>query len=289
MYLNWSQSDLNVSLLTIYLSPIPSDILRESGENPVQNVTPGAITVKSILKDVKQKHLTAKQERGRALKVSITEAAVTQATQKAELIPAGRCETSERALPVQETSGSQNGPAQPSSTLLHFPVKNSNDCYSSGAASRPPQPDLDPLATFIMLRSKQVSRTTAAPQNSRAKNQNQTEPKKDVNSWCAGSVDTGGSEGLTETKDQATSSSLVIEVQASESQCQAYSQLSALATAFLSSPEEPGTSAAACGSFATLTSDQTRFSLKQQEKELSSGLKQDCGPRNVFLWTFLPV
>ncbi|MBN3326342.1 SHOC1 protein, partial [Atractosteus spatula] len=201
-------------------------------ECPVAVVTHSETKVRSILKDSNQKHMTPEKEKGRTLKVSITEAAIDKPSQKRELASSQRCEPSIMALSLQESNSDHCVYAQHTSDHRFF-SKDAKDSCNSGTASKSQQENLDPLATFIMLRSKQLPEGTSAVHNTQCKSQTNT-----------------------------------------ESQCQAYCQLQDVASTFISSAKELGMCTAACGSFSTLTSDQTRFFLKQQEKVLNSSLKQ---------------
>ncbi|XP_069043456.1 protein shortage in chiasmata 1 ortholog isoform X2 [Lepisosteus oculatus] len=253
------------SLLSmIEIDNILKDCSNET-ECPVAAVTHSETKVRSILKDSNQKHMTPEKDKGRTLKVSITEAAIDKPSQKRELASSERCEPSKMALSLQESNSDHCAYAQHTGDHKFFSKDAKNSC-NSGTASKSQQENLDPLATFIMLRSKQLPEGTSAVHSTQCKSQNNTAPKVEVKPLCAAPADSSS--------DEKTRHSAVIEIQASESQCQAYCQLQDVASTFISSAKELGMCTAARGSFSTLTSDQTRFFLKQQEKVLNSSLKQ---------------
>ncbi|KAG8508591.1 Protein shortage in chiasmata 1 [Galemys pyrenaicus] len=126
--------------------------------------------------------------------------------------------------------------------------------------------DLDHLSDFIMLRNKYEPCTS--------KNEVTDNGEKD-DEECSLSLqeEVPINKNLEEVNQERTEDH-VIEIQASESQCQAYCLLEAAATPVLKNLEYLCTFPAANWKFATVIFDQTRFFLKEQEKIISDAIHQ---------------
>ncbi|XP_006803946.2 protein shortage in chiasmata 1 ortholog [Neolamprologus brichardi] len=152
-------------------------------------------------------------------------------------------------------------------------------------ARNPPELDLDPLATFMMLRSQQIAPVSASPQSSgstaargvnhqallselqpspvqsqtldvRPGNSNREE--EPANQWM----------GQLSGKSQQRRDSQVVKIKPTDSQQRAYCELLAFAQPCLSSARQLGLNFPGCGDFSSLAPDQTHFLLKQQERAL---------------------
>ncbi|XP_058879094.1 protein shortage in chiasmata 1 ortholog-like [Acipenser ruthenus] len=252
------------------------NILRKSSmdaEYHRRSATPPENKVKSILKDLKNKNETPTNVQNNIQKAQHTAADVpaSKPAQRSDAVIAS-------AKRKQVLEGIEGLPVQPkNSFIIGRPEKDIKDPCNKGTERKPQQEDLDPLANFIMLRSK-LTNAVAAPPKAKSKNESQTKADTKVEDKfaCATPKEVGSAarpvtpeKAKTETRNTA-----VIEVQASESQCRAYRVLHDIASPVLFSSKELGISAAALGDFATLSFDQTRFFLKQQEKLVSNSLKQ---------------
>ncbi|XP_040898476.1 protein shortage in chiasmata 1 ortholog [Toxotes jaculatrix] len=161
-----------------------------------------------------------------------------------------------------------------------------------------PERDLDPLSTFMILRSQQKAPVTTASQSSTStpapKLDQETPPSKLVppaeqiqkSDWrpkyLSGAMSGNASreqEGTGQPIGQLISHPVsqlnpqerqdrVIQVQATDSQRRAYFELLALAHPCLSSARQLGLNISMWGDFSCLAPDQTHFLLKQQEKAL---------------------
>ncbi|XP_075961127.1 protein shortage in chiasmata 1 ortholog [Anarhichas minor] len=155
---------------------------------------------------------------------------------------------------------------------------------------RPPQKDLDPLATFMILRSQQTASVTEAPQSSTpAPNVDQQEssehhqpPPEQRPTYMSGAVSANA------TREQNAAAqvtgktshpvrpsippnrrdSRAVQVQATDSQQRAHCELLAFAQPCLSSARQLGLNFPVRGDFSCLAPDQTHFLLKQQERAL---------------------
>uniref|UniRef100_UPI00398F58DB protein shortage in chiasmata 1 ortholog isoform X2 n=1 Tax=Pristiophorus japonicus TaxID=55135 RepID=UPI00398F58DB len=174
--------------------------------------------------------------------------------------------TGYKALPLQ----SQN-----ISTISHKSSIDSED--SCGTRIKTYQEDCDPLSNFIMLRSKKVS----APCQTKSDSENQIITSDgNVYSIAVSSESvTPQIDSVQEISQQELNSTL-LEVQASDSQCQAYYLLEATATSVLQHLKGCAIHKAGTGTFSTLAFDHTRFFLKHQEKVVSDGVKQDKHDEN---------
>nr|XP_033475528.1 protein shortage in chiasmata 1 ortholog [Epinephelus lanceolatus] len=156
---------------------------------------------------------------------------------------------------------------------------------------RPPEKDLDPLSTFMLLRSQQTAPVTTTPQSSTPEpnvdqqtppsQHHQPPPEKIQRSdqrpkYISGSV-SGNATREQKAAFQSTSQpvcqsipqdSRVVQVQATDSQQRAHCELLAFAQPCLNSARQLGLNFPAWGDFSCLAPDQTHFLLKQQEKAL---------------------
>ncbi|XP_036605234.1 protein shortage in chiasmata 1 ortholog [Trichosurus vulpecula] len=129
--------------------------------------------------------------------------------------------------------------------------------------SRKYEDDLDPLSNFIILRNKHMT-ILSEPQvimdNSHKEEECTLTLEEENPTVC---------KELSPEKNQEKEINNVIEIQATDSQCQAYSLLEAVATPLLKELACHGSLPISNWKFATLGFDQTRFFLKQQEKILN--------------------
>ncbi|KAJ8285467.1 hypothetical protein GJAV_G00027130 [Gymnothorax javanicus] len=148
---------------------------------------------------------------------------------------------------------------------------------------------LDPLSSFMMLRSQPKPKVTSSPQNYSCRGQSKPEPnvaiepkeavkpRSDQRTSKVISAARGNLVGVQEASSTARAEtrvdSQVICVQASESQRRAYRVLHAKAASVLPIALEQGLIAGAAVDFGTLPLDHARFLLKQQERQRSIGGK----------------
>ncbi|XP_034548971.1 protein shortage in chiasmata 1 ortholog isoform X2 [Notolabrus celidotus] len=156
---------------------------------------------------------------------------------------------------------------------------------------RPPEKDVDPLSTFMMLRFQLKSLAAAEAQTSvcapALKAEKQSPPDlqplpddmegSDKRSTYMRSAVLGNASREQRAPFQLTGQlisqpvsqeSRVVQVQATDSQQHAFFQLLAFAEPFLSSARQQGLNIPAWGDFSCLAPDQTHFLLRQQEKAL---------------------
>ncbi|XP_053277060.1 protein shortage in chiasmata 1 ortholog [Pleuronectes platessa] len=164
---------------------------------------------------------------------------------------------------------------------------------------RPPEKELDPLSTFMALRSQQMAPVTAAPQSSASSpapevdwvtppSEPHTPPQLIQRSdrrpmYMSGSVSgsvtreqeaAGQGNGqvishpVSQSDPQEAQESRVIQVQATDSQQRAYVELLTIAQPCLNSARELGLNFLVWGDFSCLAPDHTHFLLKQQERVL---------------------
>ncbi|KAM8885199.1 uncharacterized protein shoc1 isoform 2-T2 [Spinachia spinachia] len=182
-------------------------------------------------------------------------------------------------------------------------VSAERDAASSGephkclpVPKRPLQKHLDPVATFMMLRSQQATRLTEAPQSSTSApnveqqinpSEHHQPPTPQIQrsdqrpTYVSGAVSANAPREqnvalktgqISGSVHQNGRESRVVEVQATVSQQRALAELLAFARPRLSSARQLGLNFAARGDFSCLTPDQTHFLLKQEERAL-------CGTR----------
>ncbi|XP_048382727.2 protein shortage in chiasmata 1 ortholog-like [Stegostoma tigrinum] len=142
------------------------------------------------------------------------------------------------------------------------------------------QEDSDPLNNFIMLRSKQVS---APGSQTKSDNENLTYPVNGSvnNIEVSSKLETPKIASVQESSQQDRNRTL-IDVQASESQCQAYYLLESAAIPVLKHLKGFAIQISA-GTFTALSFDYTRFFLKHQEKVVSDSASK--GQSYFFLST----
>nr|KAF6434449.1 shortage in chiasmata 1 [Molossus molossus] len=133
--------------------------------------------------------------------------------------------------------------------------------------------DLDLLSDFIMIRNKHktcTSKTEVTDSDEKNEFQDKEEPSLTLQeeSPIVCTIKT------LEKINQERGADNVIEIQASDSQCQAYCLLEAAATPILKKLRCLCTLPVADWKFATVIFDQTRFLLKEQEKVVSDALHQ---------------
>nr|XP_023658996.1 uncharacterized protein C9orf84 homolog isoform X2 [Paramormyrops kingsleyae] len=132
--------------------------------------------------------------------------------------------------------------------------------------------DLDPLQTFMMLRSQQWHQSVNQEHPAEPAPRQKLEPNQKPVCTISDRDSTGAKDICNATTAKGRGSSRVIAVQASESQRQAFQELRAVTMSCLSN-----SNSCAMGSqtdFHSLSSDQTLFLLRQQEKELTRCLMQ---------------
>ncbi|XP_054467380.1 protein shortage in chiasmata 1 ortholog [Anoplopoma fimbria] len=163
---------------------------------------------------------------------------------------------------------------------------------------RPPEKALDPLATFMMLRSQQTAAVTEAHQSSTpAPNVDQQKPASEHHqsppalmqrsdqrpaAYMSGAVSANAtreqnaagqvtgkiSPPVRQSIPQNRQDSRVVQIQATDSQQRAHCELLAFAQPSLSSARKLGLHFPVRGDFSCLSPDQTHFLLKQQERAL---------------------
>nr|XP_020444213.1 uncharacterized protein C9orf84 homolog isoform X2 [Monopterus albus] len=175
-----------------------------------------------------------------------------------------------------------------------------DQAMSSGLDTRrPPEEDLDPLSSFMILRSQQTAPVTAAPQSSAsipAPKAGHPTPVSELQplpepmsrpdrrpTYISGVVSGAATREqkaagqligqlighpLSQSNPEERQDSSVVQVQATDSQQHAYCELLAFAQPCLSSARQMGLNISAWGDFSCIVPDQTHFLLKQQEKEL---------------------
>nr|XP_004657066.2 protein shortage in chiasmata 1 ortholog [Jaculus jaculus] len=177
----------------------------------------------------------------------------------------------------------------------HFEVEITTPFIESSASSRiktvslehsrKMENDLDLLSEFIMLRNKYKTCTS--------KTEVTDHDEKDDTEKCSLTLQEESpiaySNNTPEKIDQERGEDNVIEIQASDIQCQAYCLLEAIATPILKKLVCLCTFPAANWKFATVIFDQTRFFLKEQEKIISDTIHQgkNCGREMTFKYAAL--
>ncbi|XP_019907735.2 protein shortage in chiasmata 1 ortholog isoform X2 [Esox lucius] len=178
----------------------------------------------------------------------------------------------EQVIPDQRDDVLKHSTARPA-------VRDSHNSYTVAKS----QKILDPLSSFIMLRSQQRT-VSVSPQKYTSTPVSQVmeltpppatkelhhglEVKPVVNANSAGN-------DIIQPVSSDRHDCGVIHIQATESQFQAYRELRAFVLPCLSRARELGLTSTSCGDFRTLEPDHTRYLLKQQEKELSVRQGQD--------------
>ncbi|XP_060927905.1 protein shortage in chiasmata 1 ortholog [Limanda limanda] len=174
----------------------------------------------------------------------------------------------------------------PEQTLFSPPIIRDNHRHQQ-VTRRPPEKELDPLSTFMALRSQQMAPVTAAPQSSASSPAPEvdrvTPPSEPHTPYMSGSVsgnvtreqEAAGqwkgqviSHPVSQSDPQVAQESRVIQVQATDSQQRAYSELLTIAQPCLNSARELGLNFLVWGDFSCLAPDRTHFLLKQQERVL---------------------
>ncbi|XP_062456220.1 protein shortage in chiasmata 1 ortholog [Rhea pennata] len=132
--------------------------------------------------------------------------------------------------------------------------------------------DSDLLSSFIMLRSKHMftqmekKNDINSPEKVLQLEEEHLHAQKEDSSVCKTVT--------TEKTEQEDEDSITVNIQASESQCQAYCLLEAAAAPILKDLTHLGILAAVNWSFINIKFDHTRFFLKQQEKVISDHFKE---------------
>ncbi|XP_019605083.2 LOW QUALITY PROTEIN: protein shortage in chiasmata 1 ortholog [Rhinolophus sinicus] len=130
--------------------------------------------------------------------------------------------------------------------------------------------DLDPLSNFIMLRNKHKTCTS----KTEVIDFDEKDDKEEHSLTLQEESPTVCTNKTPEKINQERGADDVIEIQASDSQCQAYCLLEAAATPILIKLGHLCSLPVANWKFATVIFDQTRFLLKEQEKVISDALHQ---------------
>ncbi|XP_069379560.1 protein shortage in chiasmata 1 ortholog [Paralichthys olivaceus] len=192
-----------------------------------------------------------------------------------------------------ETEQSVHTPEQ---TVSSIPIIRDNHRHQQ-VTRRSPENEIDPLSTFMVLRSQQMAPVTAVLQSSassQAPEMDQVTPPSELRPPpqqiqrsdgramnMSGSVSghvTREQEAAGQWKGQVSShpvsqlnlqeSDRVIQVQATDSQQRAYFELLTVAQPCLNSARELGINFSVWGDFSCLAPDRTHFLLKQQERVL---------------------
>ncbi|XP_061836348.1 protein shortage in chiasmata 1 ortholog isoform X1 [Nerophis lumbriciformis] len=163
------------------------------------------------------------------------------------------------------------------------------------ASGRPAHQQVDPLTTFMMLRSQPVSPVPAAApaqQEKATKSEEQQQPRpEDTRTLAERTLSAAAASGhATREQNNADAAipptdalrfthdgSRVVEVQATDSQYQAYRELLAFAQPRLTSARELGLNLPAWKDFERLAPDQTRYVLRQQELALCRRTQAERG------------
>ncbi|XP_056233081.1 protein shortage in chiasmata 1 ortholog isoform X2 [Seriola aureovittata] len=178
---------------------------------------------------------------------------------------------------------------------------NIRDNHRGVVTRRPPEKDLDPLSTFMILRSQQTAPLTGTSQSSASSPEPQVEQKSPPSelqllpeqiqrsdgrptymsvavSGNATREQEAAGQLISQSNPQERQGSNVIQVQATDSQQRAYCELLALAQPCLNSARQLGLNFPLWGDFSCLAPDQTHFLLKQQEKALCTMHAQSTEP-----------
>uniref|UniRef100_A0A3B4VMN0 Shortage in chiasmata 1 n=1 Tax=Seriola dumerili TaxID=41447 RepID=A0A3B4VMN0_SERDU len=178
---------------------------------------------------------------------------------------------------------------------------NIRDSHRGVVTRRPPEKDLDPLSTFMILRSQQTAPLTGASQSSASSPEPQVEQKSPPSelqllpeqiqrsdgrptymsvavSGNATREQEAAGQLISQSNPQERQDSKVIQVQATDSQRRAYCELLALAQPCLNSARQLGLNFPLWGDFSCLAPDQTHFLLKEQEKALCTMHAQSTEP-----------
>ncbi|KAM7415770.1 hypothetical protein PAMA_018029 [Pampus argenteus] len=156
--------------------------------------------------------------------------------------------------------------------------------------------ELDPLSTFLMLRSQQTASvaaalqsrvTAAAPEVDKQTRQSELQPDRRPNDTRAAVPEkkaagqpTGRviSHVVSQSVSQDRQDSRVVQIQATDSQQRAYCELLAFAQPRLASAKQLGLNFPVRGDFMCLEPHQTRFLLKQQERALCRTHEESAEP-----------
>ncbi|XP_068941414.1 protein shortage in chiasmata 1 ortholog [Petaurus breviceps papuanus] len=138
-----------------------------------------------------------------------------------------------------------------------------NASFESG---RKYEDDLDPLNNFIILRNKHMTILSEAQVMDDSQKKESRMQSKEVYTLTLEEENPTVCRELSPDKNQEKEINNVMEIQATDSQCQAYSLLEAVATPLLKELACHDSLPISNWKFATLGFDQTRFFLKQQEK-----------------------
>ncbi|XP_004397037.1 PREDICTED: uncharacterized protein C9orf84 homolog [Odobenus rosmarus divergens] len=130
--------------------------------------------------------------------------------------------------------------------------------------------DLDLLSDFIMLRNKYKTCTSKTEVTGSKENDDKEEHSLTLQEESPPVCTNKAIEKINQERRVVN----VIEIQASDSQCQAFCLLEAAATPILKKLVRLCTLPAANWTFATVIFDQTRFLLKEQEKVISDAIQQ---------------
>ncbi|XP_077769026.1 protein shortage in chiasmata 1 ortholog isoform X2 [Canis aureus] len=133
--------------------------------------------------------------------------------------------------------------------------------------------DLDLLSDFIMLRNKYKTCTSKTEVTGNKEN-DEFQDKEEPSLTLQEASPIVCTHKALEKMNQERRADNVIEIQASDSQCQAFCLLEAAATPIFKKLECLCTLPAADWTFATVIFDQTRFFLKEQEKVISDAIQQ---------------
>ncbi|XP_051785492.1 protein shortage in chiasmata 1 ortholog isoform X2 [Erpetoichthys calabaricus] len=144
--------------------------------------------------------------------------------------------------------------------------------------------DLNPLADFILLRSKQPT-VTSPMVEVQSSNSNNVNVESKVENYPIQMTENNVSiEHLYIQADQQRTST-VVEVQASESQCRGYCMLHDVAVSVQTQLKNIGTDYNWMGNFAMLSFDKTRWFLKQHEKKVNNNIKEGkCNEVDIMLY-----
>ncbi|XP_051828377.1 LOW QUALITY PROTEIN: protein shortage in chiasmata 1 ortholog [Antechinus flavipes] len=151
-------------------------------------------------------------------------------------------------------------------SLIIKPYISSVNHTESFEPNRKCEDDLDPLSNFIILRKKHMTILSEPDIMDEGPKEESKMQNKEEYTLILEEENLAVCRELSPKKNQQKEINDVIEIQATDSQCQAYSLLEAIATPLLKELACHDSLHTSNWKFATLGFDQTRFFLKQQEK-----------------------
>nr|XP_057927401.1 protein shortage in chiasmata 1 ortholog isoform X2 [Doryrhamphus excisus] len=230
-----------------------------------------------------QKHAAADLSQRQSLTLTPNTKEVKPSTSKVDRI-------SDKIFPQVSSIHAPKNVSQSEHRVQKVSFKVKDDQNGVTAARRPARQQVDPLSTFMMLRSGAVSPNPTAPPTAVPESEVQPPPEhaprltdwKPTTAAVSGYASRGQNNtgaAVLPTNDQRVNQdgSRVVQVQATESQYQAYHELLAFAQPRLTSARELGLNLPAWKDFERLAPDQTRYVLKQREVALCRMMQAERG------------